>query len=70
MRTRVFLKYFVRAYSSKTKVDDENDLNVGTEIIDQIFTEITLNLWFINIKNSSHCRKKFWQTEARNEQIM
>ena len=56
--------------SSKRKLDNENDLNVGNEIIDQIFTEKeSLQVYGPSIlENLASAVTKVWQTEARNEQ--
>ena len=56
--------------SSKRKRDNENDLNVGNEIIDQIITEKespqAYGPWIL--ENLASAVTEFWQTEARNEQ--
>ena len=56
--------------SSKRKLDDENDLNVGNEIIDQIVTEKESPQAYGPpiLENLASAVTKFWQTEARNEQ--
>ena len=56
--------------SSKRKLDDENDLNVGNEIIDQIVTEKESPQTYGPpiLENLASAVTKFWQTEARNEQ--
>ena len=56
--------------SSKRKLDNENDLDVGNEIIDQIFTEKeSLQAYGPPIlENLASAVTKVWQTEARNEQ--
>ena len=56
--------------SSKRKLNDENDLNVGNEIIDQIVTEKESPQAYGPpiLENLASAVTKFWQTEARNEQ--
>ena len=56
--------------SSKRKLDDENDLNVGDEITDQIVTEKKSPQAYGPpiLENLASAVTKFWQTEARNEQ--
>ena len=56
--------------SSKRKLDDENDLNVGNEIIGQIVTEKESPQEYAPpiLENLASAVTKFWQTEARNEQ--
>ena len=56
--------------SSKTKLDDENDLNVGNEIIDQLVTEKGSPQAYgpPKLENVASAVTKFWQTETRNEQ--
>ena len=56
--------------SSKKKLDDENDLNVGNEIIDQIVTEKESPQAYAPpmIENLASAVTKVWQTEVRNEQ--
>ena len=56
--------------SSKRKLHDENDLNVGNEIIDQIVTEKESPQAYGPpiLENLASAVTKFWQTEARNEQ--
>ena len=53
--------------SSKRKLDDENDLNVGNEIIDQIVTEKESPQAYGPpiLENLASAVTKFWQTEAR-----
>ena len=55
--------------SSKRKLDDENDLNMGNEIIDQIVTEKKSPQAHGPpiLENLASRVTKFWQTEARNE---
>ena len=56
--------------SSKRKFDDENYLNMGNEIIDQIVTEKESPQAYGPpiLENLASAVTKFWQTEARNEQ--
>ena len=56
--------------SSKRKLDDKNDLNVGNEIIDQIVTEKESPKAYGPpiLENLASALTKFWQTDARNEQ--
>ena len=56
--------------NSKRKFDDENYLNVGNEIIDQIVTEKESPQAYGPpiLENLASAVTKFWQTEARNEQ--
>ena len=56
--------------SSNGKHDDENDLNVGNEIIDQIVTEKKSPQAYGPpiLENLASAVTKFWQTEAGNEQ--
>ena len=56
--------------SSKRKLDDENDLNVGSEIIDQIFAEKESPQAYGPpiLEDLASAVTTFWQTEARNEQ--
>ena len=56
--------------SSKRKLDDENDLNVGNEIIDQIVTEKESPQAYGPpiLVNLASAVTEFWQTEARDEQ--
>ena len=56
--------------SSKRKLHDENDLNVGNEIIDQIVTEKESPQAYGPpiLENLASAVTKFWETEARNEQ--
>ena len=56
--------------SSKMKLDDENDLNMGNEIIDQIVTEKEPHQAYglPILENIASAVTKFWQSEARNEQ--
>ena len=56
--------------SSKRKLDGENDLNVGNEIMDQIVTEKESPQAYGPpiLENLASAVTKFWQTEARNEQ--
>ena len=56
--------------SSKRKLGDENDLNVGNETTDQIVTEKESPQAYGPpiLENLASAVTKFWQTEARNEQ--
>ena len=58
----------VHSTSSKRKFDDENYLNVGNEIIDQIVTEKESPQAHCPtiLENLASAVTKFWQTEARN----
>ena len=55
--------------SSKRKLNDENDLNVGNEIFKQVITEKESPQAYGPplLKNLA---SKFWQTEAKNGQII
>ena len=56
--------------SSKRKLDDENNFNVGNEIIDQIVTEKESTQAYGPpiLENLASAVTKLWQNEARNEQ--
>ena len=56
--------------SSKWKFDDENDLNMGNEIIDQIVTEKESPQTYDPpiLENLASAVTKFWQTETRNKE--